>query len=221
MIEHVYRRVVMSDAVDEAYIATCDDEIREAAEGFGAPVIMTADTHDRASDRVAEAAQTIESDLVVLVQGDEPMIIPESIDQAVAPFRIDPDVRCVNLTKRIDTEEEFQSRNTIKVVMDNDWNAIYMSREPIPTLLKSGIEASVTYKQVCIIPFLPEALAEYAALPPTPLEIHESIDMLRFIESGRKVRMVETEYETYAVDTQDDLVRVEALMASDELASKY
>jgi len=221
MIEHVYRRVIMSAAVDEAYIATCDSEIRDSAEGFGAPVIMTADTHDRASDRVAEAARSIESDLIVLVQGDEPMLIPESIDQAVAPFRDDPDVRCVNLTKRIETEEEFLSRNTIKVVMDRDWNAIYMSREPIPTLRKEGIKASMTYKQVCIIPFRPEALAEYAALPPTPLEIHESIDMLRFIESGRKVRMVETNFETYAVDTQEDLDRVEALMANDKLAASY
>jgi 3-deoxy-manno-octulosonate cytidylyltransferase (CMP-KDO synthetase) len=221
MIEHVYRRVVLSEAVDEAFIATCDKEIYDTAQAFGAPVIMTADTHDRASDRVAEAAEKIESDLIVLVQGDEPMIIPESIDQAVAPFRDHPDVRCVNLTKRIDTEEEFLSRNTIKVVMDQNWDAIYMSREPIPTLLKDGVGASHTFKQVCIIPFRPAALAEYAALSPTPLEAHESIDMLRFIESGRKVRMVETEFETYAVDTLADLDRVEALMANDVLAANY
>lgn len=221
MIEHVYRRVVMSEAIDIAYVATCDNEIRDVAEGFGAPVIMTADTHDRASDRVAEAANSIESDLFVLVQGDEPMLIPESIDLAVAPFRDHANLKCVNLVKRIHTVEEFESRNTIKVVMDQEWNAIYMSREPIPTLLKRGIGASTVYKQVCIIPFRPETLAEYTTLPPTPLEIHESIDMLRLIESGHKVKMIETEYETYAVDTAEDLDRVEALMSNDKLAASY
>lgn len=221
MIEHVYRRVAMCDALAGTYVATCDDEIRQAAEAFGAPVIMTADTHERASDRVAEAAQKLDADIVVLVQGDEPMTMPEAVAVSLTPFESDPSVRCVNLTKRIETEEEFRSPNTIKVVMDNSWDALYMSRQCVPTLAKAGYDETPVYKQVCIIPFTRQALAEYASLAPTPLEIVESIDMLRFLQHGRKVRMVESPFDTYAVDTEEDRRRVEAMMRDDALAKTY
>jgi len=221
MIEHVYRRVAMSGAVGEVYIATCDAEIREVAEGFGAPVAMTADTHERASDRVAEAAERIDADLIVLVQGDEPMVVPEMIDAAVAPFRDEPGLGCVNLAKRIDGEAEFRDPNTIKVVMDDRGDALYMSRQPIPTLGDGWDTGAAVFKQVCIIPFRREILTRYARLDPTPLEILESIDMLRFLEHGMKVRMVETVHETRAVDTPEDLKRVEAMMDGDALVSTY
>lgn len=101
MIEHIYKRVAMSKSLDATYIATCDEEIRQVAESFGAPVIMTADTHERASDRVAEAVTQLDADLIVMVQGDEPMTHPDMIDTAVAPFRDDPQLGCVNLVKKL------------------------------------------------------------------------------------------------------------------------
>lgn len=221
MIEHIYKRVAMSPSLDATYIATCDEAIRQVAEAFGAPVIMTADTHERASDRVAEAVDKIEADLIVMVQGDEPMTHPDMIDAAVSPFKNDPQVGCVNLVRKIDHETDFRDTNTIKVVMDKNNNAIFMSRQPIPTMAKTGFAQTEAYKQVCIIPFRRELLFQYTNLPPTPMEQLESIDMLRLIEHGMSVKMVHTEFNTQAVDTEDDLARVAKLMETDALLSRY
>ena len=123
MIEHIYRRVSMSKSLEATYIATCDEEIKQVAQNFGAPVIMTANTHERASDRVAEATAQIDADLIVMVQGDEPMTHPKMIDTAVAPFKDDLQLDCVNLVKSIDNEADFYSTNTIKVIMNQSGDA--------------------------------------------------------------------------------------------------
>ncbi|MCW5607797.1 MAG: 3-deoxy-manno-octulosonate cytidylyltransferase [Nitrosomonas sp.] len=221
MIEHIYKRVALSTMLDATYIATCDEEIRNVAEGFGATVIMTADTHERASDRVAEAVTHLEADLIVMVQGDEPMTHPDMIDAAVKPFEDNPEISCVNLVRRIEQESDFRDPNTIKVVMDQSNNAIYMSRQPIPTLSKTGFSQTAAYKQVCIIPFRRDMLFRYTHLPSTPLEQLESVDMLRLLEHGYKVRMVPTAFNTQAVDTEADLARVAELMKNDTLLSRY
>lgn len=221
MLEHVYKRVALSRALDATYIATCDEEIRLTAESFGANVIMTADTHERASDRVAEAIADIDAELIVMVQGDEPMTHPDMIDTAVAPFQHDSQLSCVNLARKIDNETDFLDTNTIKVVMNQQGDAIYMSRQPIPTLSKSGFTQTTAYKQVCIIPFRRTMLLEYTHLPPTPLEQLESVDMLRLIEHGYRVKMVNTAFNTQAVDTEADLTRVAKLMETDPLLTNY
>lgn len=221
MIEHVYKRVALSEALDATYIATCDEEIREAAENFGAKVIMTSASHERASDRVAEAIVTIDAELIVMVQGDEPMTHPDMINAAVAPFHADSQLGCVNLVRKIDYETDFRDENTIKVVMNQQGDAIYMSRQPIPTIAKSGFAQTVAYKQVCIIPFRRSLLLEYSQLPPTPLEQLESVDMLRLLEHGHRVKMVKTTFNTQAVDTEADLVRVAKLMKTDPLLASY
>ncbi len=221
MLEHVYKRVALSPALDATYIATCDEEIRQAAEGFGAKVLMTADTHERASDRVAEAVANIDAELIVMVQGDEPMTHPDMIDAAVAPFKDDPQLGCVNLVRKIDHETDYRDPNTIKVVMNQKGDAIYMSRQAIPTLAKSDFAQTDAYKQVCIIPFRRDTLFHYTNLPPTPLEQLESVDMLRLLEHGYQVKMVNTSFNTQAVDTQEDLARVAELMQADPLLTRY
>ncbi len=222
MIEHIYKRVAMSPSLSATYIATCDEEIRQAAESFGAPVIMTADTHERASDRVAEAVTHVpDAELIVMVQGDEPMTHPDMIDAAVAPFKQDPRLGCVNLVRKIDHEADYLDANTIKVVMNMNNDALYMSRRPIPTLAKAGFTATIAYKQVCIIPFRRDMLFQYTNLAPTVLEQLESVDMLRLLEHGLQVKMVYTEFNTQAVDTEADLARVEKLMQNDPLLSRY
>lgn len=222
MIEHVYKRTAMSRALSEVYIATCDREIHDAARAFGAPVIMTSAVHERASDRIAEAAANgIDADIVVMVQGDEPMTYPEMIDQSLAPFEKDINLRCVNLTRRITSEDEFINPATIKVVMDAKGDALYMSRQPIPDRPKNNFNAINAYKQVCIMPFRNDFLQLFSSLEPTPLEIAESIDMMRFLEHGYPVRMIETELDTQAVDTLEDLNRVEDLMRNDNLLTQY
>lgn len=212
MIEHVVRRAALCERLDAVYVATCDDEIRAAAESFGATVIMTAPSHERASDRVAEAAEGLDADIVVMIQGDEPMIEPSMIDAALEPMLTDPSIRCVNLAHRILSNGEFVDRNTIKVVTDGRGDALYFSRAPIPCVDFSLAMKVPVLKQVCVIPFRSDFLRRFALLAPTPLEQAESIDMLRALEHGWRVRMVETNVDTHAVDTPDDLRLVERLM---------
>ncbi|MBI2953565.1 MAG: 3-deoxy-manno-octulosonate cytidylyltransferase [Chloroflexi bacterium] len=221
MIEHVYRRTAMCQALHAVYVATCDEEIYRAVEQYGGQAVMTSDRHQRASDRVAEAALHIDADIVVMVQGDEPMTYPGMIEQAIEPLLLDPSVQCVNLVKRIASEDEFLDPNTIKVATDRNWNALYFSREPIPSRRQGGYDSLIAYKQVCIIPFRRDFLFRYAELAPTPLEQAESIDMLRVLEHGYKVRLVETEFPTHAVDTIADLRHVEQLMRDDPLTWEY
>lgn len=221
MLEHVYKRTALCEMLAEVVVATCDTEIADAVAAFGGRAVMTSDRHERASDRIAEAAQELKGDVFVLVQGDEPMTHPDMISQALSPFAAGDSAGCVNLTTRIRDEAEFRDPNTIKVVMNRAGNAMYMSRSEIPTLTNNAFGDIEAYKQVCIIPFTRAALALYEDLSPTPHEIAESIDMMRFIEHGHAVRMVETQFNTHAVDTAPDLRLVADMMQSDDLMKAY
>lgn len=220
MVEHVYRRTAMSDVVDGTYVATPNEEIKVEAESFGAEVIMTGE-HSRATDRVAEAAESLEGDIIIVMQGDEPLVYPDMIDDAVEPMLEDESIDCVNLGKDFDDEADFRDPNNVKVVVDKDWNALYFSREPIPNLHDATFDTTATYNQVCVIPFRRDALFEFTDMEETPLERAESIDMLRLLENGCDVRIVETTRETHAVDTPEDHERVNALMAEDDLYQTY
>lgn len=221
MIEHVYRRVALNKSLTATAVATCDTEIAEHVRSIGGRVVMTGHHHERASDRCAEALATIERedgvrfDIVVMVQGDEPLVYPDMIDEAVAPMRADPGILVTNLLGRISGNAEFEDRNCIKVVCDRDGNALYFSREPIPTRAK-GINAPMG-KQICVIPFKRQFLIDYTLMAPTPLEIAESVDMMRVLENGLKVRMVPTRHESQSVDTEADRLRVEGLLRADAL----
>lgn len=221
MIEHIYRRAKMCDSLSEVYIATCDEQIQSVVEEFGGNVLMTSVAHMRASDRVAEAAMQIDAEIIVMIQGDEPMITPDMIDSALAPMLRESNINCVNLAQRIENREEYADRNTIKVVMNLKGDAIYFSRTPIPTVDFTKAERPEIFKQVCVIPFRREFLLKFSTLPPTPLEQSESIDMVRLIEHGEQIRMVETATKTHAVDTPEDLVLVESLMKDDPLIPLY
>ncbi|HYX27363.1 MAG TPA: 3-deoxy-manno-octulosonate cytidylyltransferase [Pyrinomonadaceae bacterium] len=221
MIQHVYRRTSLCPALDEVYVATCDQEIAEATQRFGGKAILTSPLHDRASDRIAEVAQRFDSEIVVMVQGDEPLIVPEMIQQALQPLIEDPSVLCTNLAAPIHSTEEFEDRNTIKVVMAQNGDALYFSREPIPTRQQLSFANLAVFKQVCVIPFRRDFLFKYASLPPTPLEQAESIDMLRALEHGYPIRLVRCDHVTQAVDTPADLARVEKVMVNDALFARY
>ncbi len=219
MIGHVYERVSKSKLLNTTIVATCDKEIADYIHLIGGIGIMTSDKHERASDRCAEALLKIEKlnnlkyDIIVMVQGDEPLIVPEMIDEAVTPMIEDNDINVVNLLGKIENEEEFEDRNCIKVVCDLDMNALYFSREPIPTRTKS--KNIPMGKQVCVIPFRRDYLIKYTQLKPTPLEIVESVDMMRVLEYGTKVKMVKTIHQNQSVDTFEDLNKVKKLMQDD------
>ncbi len=226
MVGHCWHRCKMSRTLAEVYIATCDEEVRAYAESIGAPCIMTADTHERATDRCAEAMLKIEAasgrrtDILVMIQGDEPMTRPEMIDQAMAPMLADPAINVVNLMADIETIEDFEDPNEVKVVVDLKGDALYFSREPVPSRRK-GVTTVPMLKQVCIIPFRRDYLLRFNSLPPTPLEVIESVDMMRILEHGEKVRMVMTQARTASVDTAADLECVVELMRGDDLMARY
>jgi len=226
MVGHVYFRSKMADLLDDVYVATCDNEIMEYIKSIGGKAIMTSDKHKRASDRVAEALLKIEKetgekvDIVVMIQGDEPMIYPEMINQSVNPLVKDKNILVSNLMADMKSSAEHEDPNEVKVVVDVNNFALYFSREAIPSNKKESNE-NYMHKQVCIIPFTRNFLLKFNELEPTPLEIIESVDMMRVLEHGYKVKMVPTKYDTYSVDNKEDLMRVEELMKKDELLSKY
>lgn len=220
MIEHVVRRAEMCPQLDAVIVATCDHEIQRVAEALGTRVIMTSPAHERATDRVAEAAQQLEARIIVMIQADEPMITPQMISTATSAMLADGSINCVNLARRILDPVDYRNSNTIKVVMDMNWDALYFSRAPIPAVNLTLAETPI-FKQVCVIPFRRKFLADFACLTPTPLERAESIDMLRIIEHGGCIRLVETEVETHSVDTPEDLRLVELLMKDDSLVRNY
>jgi len=226
MVGHVYFRSKMSQTLDEVYVATCDREIFDYVESIGGKAIMTSDSHERCTDRIAEAAEKVEAmsnarvDIVVNIQGDEPMVFPEMIDEAVEPMLRDNSVVTTNLMAPIKTREEHEDPNVVKVVVDKNNFALYFSREPIPSRKKAAGQISML-KQVAIIPFRRDFLFKFTQLEPTPLEKIESVDMLRALEHGYKVKMVLTKFGTYGVDTPEDLCFVEERMKNDPLFTKY
>jgi 3-deoxy-manno-octulosonate cytidylyltransferase (CMP-KDO synthetase) len=226
MIGHVYFRSRMCKMLDVVYVATCDDEIRSYIASINGKTVMTMPDHERASDRTAEAVEKIEHetgkkiDIVVMIQGDEPMLIPEMIEKALEPLLVDQNVQVVNLMSSIKTRESHNDPNEVKVVVSLDNYALYFSREPIPSWKKGTIGVRML-KQVCIIPFRRDFLIKFNELPQTPIEKTESIDMLRLLEHGYKVKMVFSEYDTYSVDTIKDLVKVDIMLKNDYLLKMY
>jgi 3-deoxy-manno-octulosonate cytidylyltransferase (CMP-KDO synthetase) len=226
MVGHVALRTAMYPVSAATYIATCDAEIMDYAASAGIRAVMTADTHTRCTDRTAEALLKIEkelgltADIVVMVQGDEPMVTPGMIEAALAPMLAEPDLQVVNLMADLADEREFEDPSEVKVVTDLKGNALYFSREPVPSR-KKGASTVPMRKQVCIIPFRRDFLLRFNAMPESPLEIIESVDMLRILENGGTVRMAYIREHTLSVDTPEDLRRVRGLMLDDKLRLLY
>ena len=226
MIGHCYFRTKMCSDLLETYVATCDQEIYDYIESIGGNAIMTSTKHDRASDRTAEAMIKAEKmlnmkiDVVVMVQGDEPMVTPQMISDSLNPFMKNENISVVNLMAEMTSIKEFEDPNEVKVVVDRNSNAIYFSREPIPSR-KKGVENVLMLKQVCIIPFKRDYLIKFNQMPETELERVESVDMMRIIEHGEKVQMVMTTECSFSVDTEEDRMIVEKNMVNDELLKSY
>jgi 3-deoxy-manno-octulosonate cytidylyltransferase (CMP-KDO synthetase) len=222
MIEHVYKRTAMSKSLDETYMVTCNKEIEDATKKFGGKVIMTPDTFNRCTDRIAYAVEEsgCDADIIVVVQGDEPLVYPQMIDDAVKPMLKDESIVCGCLISKVESPEEFDDRNVIKVVKDNNDFALYLSREGIPSkrLYNKPFDA---YKQVCIMPYRRDFLLKFTKLPQTPLETVESVDMLRILEHGYKIKLVETHFKSHSVDVEADRDTVIKLMEQDSLFPKY
>jgi 3-deoxy-manno-octulosonate cytidylyltransferase (CMP-KDO synthetase) len=209
VIQHVYERALQSRYLTSVLIATDDQEVFAAARTFGARVRMTRSDHPSGTDRVAEAASAEPADLIVNIQGDEPLIDPAAIDAAILPLIHDPEIVMGTLKKQIQEPREMEDPNVVKVVTDHSGYAIYFSRFPIPYQRDREDHRSVPYfKHIGLYVYRKDFLLRYAALPVGPLERAERLEQLRALENGYRIRVVETEYDSFGVDTPEDLQRV-------------
>ncbi len=211
MIEHVYRRAAAASSVTRVIVATDDRRILDTVLRFGGEAVMTAASHQSGTDRLAEVAATLDCDLIVNVQGDEPVLAPDTIDAAVAPFAADPGLEMSTLRRRIADPAELHNPNVTKVVVDQDGFALYYSRAPIP-LPRPGQPAAAAWAHIALYVYRRACLLRVAALPQTAMERAEALEQLRALEHGIRIKAVETTHETIGVDTPDDLERVRELL---------
>jgi len=215
MIQHVVERVRRARRVSKALVATDEPGIRDAVQGFGGEAVLTRRDHPTGTDRVAEVAAHIPAEIYVNVQGDEPLIDPETIDGLVLALVEDPGVQVASATRAIVQPNEIMDPNITKVVRDFDGNALYFSRAPIPWVRdRNESVAAQHWKHIGLYAFRREALLDFPTLPPGELERLEQLEQLRWLENGYRIRMLETEYDAISVDVPADIDRVEKLLAS-------
>jgi 3-deoxy-manno-octulosonate cytidylyltransferase (CMP-KDO synthetase) len=210
MIEHVYRRAAEARGVDAVVVATDDRRIVEAVEAFGGVARMTGTSHRTGTDRVAEVAAELSCAIVVNVQGDEPLLDPAMITAVVEPLRTDGEVVMTTARRPLTAPEDLHNPHVVKVVSDARGDALYFSRAPVPYGAEGGSQAFV---HIGLYAFRRDFLLRFAALPQTPLELAESLEQLRALEHGYRIRTVVTEHHSIGVDTPEDLERARRLSA--------
>jgi 3-deoxy-manno-octulosonate cytidylyltransferase (CMP-KDO synthetase) len=217
MIEWVYRAVERAKSIDDVVVAADDDRVARAVTGFGGRVVLTSPAHPSGTDRVAEAAMGVEHEIIVNIQGDEPLLEPEAIDEAVAPLLTDKGVVMATLKRRIENRDDLENPNVVKVVTDKNGFALYFSRHPIPYVRGDGDDGNASprahYKHIGLYAYRREFLFSFASMPPTPLEEAERLEQLRALENGYRMMVVETTCDSVAVDTIEDLQRVRDIVA--------
>ncbi len=214
MIEHVYRRVSASKILSDVIVATDDLRIATRVNAFGGKVRLTKATHETGTDRLAEVAASLDCDVVVNVQGDEPLIDPRAVDELVAPFVGDPSLQMTTLFRRIQDSAELHNPNITKVVIDRGGFALYFSRAPIPHLRDPRGGWPPLYRHIGLYAYRRSALLVLASLEPTPLERAEALEQLRALEHGIRIKAVETHHESFEVNTPEDLEQVRRLLAT-------
>jgi 3-deoxy-manno-octulosonate cytidylyltransferase (CMP-KDO synthetase) len=226
MIGHCYHRSKFCTLIDELFVATCDIEIYDYIKKIGGNAIMTSNKHERATERTAEALLNIEQiipnkkfDIVVMIQGDEPLVDPRMIEEVIDPL-ITSGKSISNLMSILKTKEEIENPNNIKVVVSKKNNALYMSREAIPSNLKYTKDI-VYFRQLGLIAFTRESLMNFVSLQTTTLENIESVDMNRLLENDIPIYMKKTCLESDSVDDKIDLARVQEKMKNDRLFNVY
>ena len=212
MIEHVYRRAAAARSIASVIVVTDDERIHRAVQAFGGTSRMTSRSHQSGTDRIAEIAPALSADVIVNVQGDEPLIEPAMIDEAVEPFTNDAALMMSTLRRRIDDDTERQNPNVTKVVVDREGFALYFSRAPIP-FVRAGCPPAPAWRHVGLYVYRRECLLRLAALSPTPMEQSEALEQLRALEHGIRIKVVETQFDSVGVDTAEDLARVRATLA--------
>jgi len=213
MIEHVRRRAILCPSLDDVVVATCDNEIKDVVEGFGGKAVMTSDLHKRCTDRVEEAVQNLEADIVVILQGDEPLIIPEVITALIKPIYENREIVCTNLISMIKDEDDLNNSNIVKAAINLRHEILFYSRAAIPFRRAQGQDQA--YRQTGLSAFTKSFLHTFSKLTPTPLEVAESIDFLRILEHGHRITGVVYDQPTVGVDLLDDISIVEEILMNE------
>ena len=210
MIYYVYQGSKKAKCVDDVIVATDDERIKNAVEKFNGKAVMTSKEHKTGTERIAEVAKNIDADIIVNVQGDEPLINSKVIEQAVMPLIEDKNIKTCTLMTRITKKAEYNDTNIVKVITDKEGFALYFSRSLIPYPREK--EHLKIYKHIGIYAYRRDFLLEYANMQPTPLEHIECLEQLRVLENGFKIKVVETNYDSISVDTPRDLEVVKKIM---------
>ena len=217
MIEHVYRRALQARHVSRVLVATDDDRIARVVTAFGGEAIMTSGTHPTGTDRLAEVAAGLDCDIIVNVQGDEPLVTPAMIEHVMAPLAADATAVMSSLRTRLTSRAEYLDPNVVKVVVDRHDVALYFSRAPIPYARDATPQddpPASAWRHIGMYAYRRAFLGIYTSLPPTPLEQGERLEQLRALEHGYRIIVPETPYRSVGVDTPSDLAEVEAMVAA-------
>lgn len=215
MIEHVYRRAQAAESVDSVLVATDDTRIQEAVTRFGGEALLTVGDHQSGTDRLAEAVRDLKFDLVVNLQADEPLVNPMAIDLALQALSNNPKLLMSTIRCPIETPDELENPNVVKVTVDTEGFALYFSRSPIPFSRSVGLETPHgAYRHVGLYAYRRKFLLHLASLKPTQLEQTEKLEQLRALEHGYRIQTVEIKQEPIGVDTQQDLDRVRRIFSA-------
>lgn len=217
MVQHVYERAARAKLVNAVLVATDDERIMSAVRGFGGRAVMTPESLQTGTDRIAYVARSLpDAEIIVNVQGDEPLVEPAMIDEAVEPLLHDNSVNVGTLVKKIDNNADLSNPGIVKVVLDREGNGIYFSRSPIPfgrdIQQSEWLRHHIYYKHIGLYVFHREFLNRFSEMNQTPLEKTEKLEQLRILENGYKIRCTVTSFDSVPVDTQDDLERVRRIL---------
>ncbi|MBP6343201.1 MAG: 3-deoxy-manno-octulosonate cytidylyltransferase [Candidatus Omnitrophica bacterium] len=210
MIEHVYFNAKKCRLLNEVVVATDDQRIYDAVNGFGGKAIMTSDQHPTGTDRVAEAARQLDAGIIVNVQGDEPLIQPQMIERTIRPLLDDRKVQVTNLISRLSDIGDYIDSGVVKAAIDLQGDLLYLTRSPIP--FPKTRQGYVVHKQIGLYAFRKNFLFRFVKMPQTPLELVEGVEFLRILENGFKIKAVVTDYSAVSVDTLSDLIEVEKIL---------
>jgi 3-deoxy-manno-octulosonate cytidylyltransferase (CMP-KDO synthetase) len=213
MVEHVYARAAAAARVDAVVVATDDARVGDAVARFGGTAVMTSADHATGTDRLAEVARALDSEIILNVQGDEPMMTTDAIDGVASLLLSRPNDQMATLRRRADDESDLDNPSVVKLVVDRDGYALYFTRSRVP-FVRPGHPSPVFWRHVGLYAYRRPFLATLAALPPTPLEQAEGLEQLRALEHGYRITTAETSADTIGVDTPEDLERVRRLVAA-------
>ena len=209
MIQHVWERAKRAKALEEVIVATDDRRIQQCVEGLGGKAFMTRADHPNGTSRIAEVMEHFKHEIVINIQGDQPLVDPQALDEMVRVFEKEYDVEMLTLAVRMTDRASFENPNVVKVVCDAQGNALYFSRATIPFFQAGGSDAISFLKHLGVYGYRRDFLLQFVAWGPGILENHEKLEQLRVLERGRSIRVIETEYDFISVDTEEDLHEVE------------